>query len=379
MSSVPATDAKAPKARLHIDHLEERAVPAVTADFFQVGGFLQVQGDAGNNDLFVQADAAGNLQVLADGEQVDINVISVPGFGDPAAPTTANTNNIQISGNLGNDRLSVDASVGTINLTLDGGAGNDVLDLFNGSFGAAYQGNSVMIGGAGNDQLISGRGNDAMFGGDGNDLLRWDPGTINDFMEGGRGRDTVQVIGNDTFLSDDPSPDTFQLSANGERVRFDRLNLIPFTLDIGTVENIVLQPGDGDDTVLIKDLTGVKSLRTVTVEGGQGNDVIDASEQANARIRLRLDGGEGDDTITGGAGRDVIRGGDGNDTLDGGDGRDQVRGDAGDDTIDGGDDNQQDRLIGGAGADTYVVHAAQKADAFRGFNPATGDEIEEVL
>jgi hypothetical protein len=99
----------------------------------------------------------------------------------------------------------------------------------------------------------------------------------------------------------------------------------------------------GNDGVTLRGLT-VDTL----VEGGCGNDKLDASCVDVARVELRggrgnddLRGGANDDRLMGGEGNDTIRGGDGDDWLEGGDGHDTLFGDAGDDV-----------LLGGAGADT---------------------------
>ena len=60
------------------------------------------------------------------------------------------------------------------------------------------------------------------------------------------------------------------------------------------------------------------------------------------RTGSMLDGGNGDDTLTGSAGRDILIGGQGSDTLIGGAGDDSIRGSSGDDL-----------LIGGAGHDVF--------------------------
>src|SRR5499433_1832182 len=101
------------------------------------------------------------------------------------------------------------------------------------------------------------------------------------FGEGGDGVDTAEVNGGN-------GSETFTITANGTRVRFDRLDPAPFFLDIGTTENLVVNANGGDD-------------------------VITASNGLAGLIKLTIDGGAGHDTITGGDGDDTLLGGDGND------------------------------------------------------------------
>ena len=68
----------------------------------------------------------------------------------------------------------------------------------------------------------------------------WNPGDDTDLNEGGDGADTVEVNGGD-------GAEQFTTTANGTRVRFDRLNPAPFAIDIGTSENLVLNANGGDD------------------------------------------------------------------------------------------------------------------------------------
>lgn len=95
--------------------------------------------------------------------------------------------------------------------------------------------------------------------------------------------------------------------------------------------------GDGDDT-----LTAARGY----ISGGAGNDTITA--------KGTLDGGPGDDTLTGGPHRDDLSGGGGEDTLYG-------RG--GDDLLDDGDRDGApvgpDRLDGGTGRDRAYVSRAR--------------------
>jgi uncharacterized secreted protein with C-terminal beta-propeller domain len=112
-------------------------------------------------------------------------------------------------------------------------------------------------------------------------------------------------------------------------------------------------------------------VTTIRIVGGAGNDTITINIPGNTRIRTVLDGGTGNDTITGSDGSDTILGGQGNDTLSGGRGNDTLRGGAGADSLAGGLGN--DTLQGEAGADTLRGGAGQNAldggagvDAFYG-------------
>lgn len=111
-------------------------------------------------------------------------------------------------------------------------------------------------------------------------------------------------------------------------------------------------------------LVGVRPearVRMISVLGGRGDDTITIAIAGNTRIRTVLDGGRGDDTISGAAGRDVLRGGPGKDTLRGGGGNDELWGGSGDDDLAGGQGNDllrgepgRDTLRGGQGRNTLV-------------------------
>ena len=98
-------------------------------------------------------------------------------------------------------------------------------------------------------------------------------------------------------------------------------------------------------------------VTTIRILGGAGNDTITINIPGNTRIKTILDGGTGNDTITGGDGSDTIVGGPGNDTLSGGRGNDTLRGGAGNDSLAGGLGN--DTLQGDAGRDTLRGGAGQ--------------------
>jgi Ca2+-binding RTX toxin-like protein len=383
--------------RLQVDQLEDRLAPAVTAFFFN--GILLIAGDgAADNILVADANKDGVIEVTDN----DIGVAISGG-----TPTKANTASVVINAGDGNDTITLDKTLNTLDANgklafaptaaLTGDGGNDTITVNTGGFiggllGNPIVGNTSMHGGAGDDTLNSGFGNDVMEGNDGNDTLRWLPGTLNDDFEGGNGIDNAVIIGNGGT-----SGDALQLSAKGTRLLFQRTNLVPFAVGIGTCETVTLNPdgdtGAGADTVTIKNLTGVANLQQVVVNLGGGNDTLNAGAQANAAVRVIGVGGDGDDFLRGGAGNDILLGGSGSDVIRGGSGNDVLLGQAGNDNLGGGDgsdvllggdgndalngggaDGAPDILVGGDGADTFIQFSGEN-DLFTDFNPSEGDVL----
>nr|MDJ0577774.1 calcium-binding protein [Xenococcaceae cyanobacterium MO_234.B1] len=133
---------------------------------------------------------------------------------------------------------------------------------------------------------------------------------------------------------------------NGHRAEFERLNLGNFILDIDDVEQMEINGLGGDDTLTIQDISAT-DIAKVVFNGGEGDDVLDASQ---ANIEVEADGGAGNDVLVSGSGNDHLKGDDDNDLLSGGNGDDTLLGGAGDDTLLGGNGN--DVTDGGAGNDT---------------------------
>jgi Ca2+-binding RTX toxin-like protein len=292
---------------------------ATTASFSS--GVLTEFGDTANNSIVTSRDASGRILV---------NNGAVPIVG--GTPTIANTSLIEVFGQDGDDTIALNESNGALPAAqLFGGGGNDKLtggsgnDLLFGQAGAdtlnGGAGNDLLFGGDGNDVLTGGPGNDQVFGQAGDDVMIWNPGDGSDLFEGGDGNDTAEVNGGN-------GAETFTITPNGTRVRFDRVTPAPFTLDIGTTENLVLHAGGGDDVITASN--GLASLINLTLDGGDGNDTITGGDGNDQLI-----GGAGNDIVTGGRGADTASLGSGNDTFvwNPGDGSDTVDGGAGFDTL----------------------------------------------
>jgi Ca2+-binding RTX toxin-like protein len=332
---------------------------ATTATFSS--GVLTVSGDNLNNTITISRNAAGTILVNG-------GAISVVG----GTPTVANTSLIRVFGLGGQDVVSLNQANGALppahlfggtdNDTLSGGAGGDQL------FGQS--GNDTLLGLGGFDLLFGGSENDTITGGDdddqafgqsGIDRMIWNPGDDTDLNEGGEGDDTVQVNGGG-------GAEQFTATANGTRVRFDRLDPAPFAIDIGTSEKLTLNANGGNDTF---SATGpLSALIAITVDGGANNDTLLGSNGVDLLL-----GGDGDDFVDGQQGNDVAFLGAGDDDFqwDPGDGSDVVEGQAGPDTM----------LFNGSGGDENMDASAngQRVRFFRNLGAITMDldDVESIV
>src|SRR3954449_9241104 len=213
---------------------------AATTATFSGTGVLSVFGDSLDNSIQISRNPAG---------QILVNGGLIPVIG--GTPTVANTSLIQVFGQAGNDTIALSENNGALPAAnLFGGAGNDVLTGGSGTdllFGQAGNdtllgkgGVDLLFGGSENDTLTGGDGDDQAFGESGDDRMIWNPGDDTDLNEGGDGSDTVEVNGGN-------GAEAFTATANGARVRFDRVSPAPFSLDIGTSESLVVNMNGGDD------------------------------------------------------------------------------------------------------------------------------------
>jgi Ca2+-binding RTX toxin-like protein len=310
-----------------------------------------MNGGAGN-DALVWNQGDGSDRAIGDAGNDGSEVNGAPTLGDvftlePVAggvklrrtnlgPFTfdAATERFQVNGLGGNDSVTANDGVGAATLlSVDGGAGADTV---NGSDGPDLilggEANDVLTGGGGDDRIVGDRGTDTMNGGTGDDTLVWNNGDGSDVANGDAGRDDVEVNGAPA------AGDIFTVQPNGARIKFDRTNLVPFTIDIGSSE-------------------------TMHANGLGGNDALSVGEVGAYEVTGA--GGPGNDTLTGGGASETFLGGSGNDTISPGGGIDVVSADDGDDQV-----NIRDRTAdlarGGDGNDSVVADVGQ-LDILDGF------------
>ena len=191
---------------------------------------------------------------------------------------------------------------------------SDAIDTIN-----AGGGDDVIDSSGGNDAVTGGTGNDTAVLGTGNDRFIWNSGDGNDVVEGDADTDTFELNG--SILGE-----TIAVTANGTRVRARCKRSAAG--DLNSMENVVINANDGDDTI---SATGnLAALTKLTIDGGDGEDTILGSNGVDLLLGGNdndfIDGQQGNDVALLGAGDDMFQWdpGDGNDTVEGQDGTDTL-------------------------------------------------------
>jgi len=311
-----------------------------------------VEHITGSSDVDTITVAAGNSTI--DGGSGSDTVV----FGNASGGQMLHVHNVEsVSGGSGSDTLVLD-SPSTLTIsnveTVYGGSGDDHITVSGST--AAY-----IVGGGGYDSLVGGSGDDTFVFTSMDELLT---ATI----YGGDGNDTILITGTDQTLTD------------ADLANIHGIEKIVFTggsnsITIGTqavdegLASIV--GGTGNDTLTLADgsaytlsLTGIE-----TVQGGDGNDHLTVTDNqlqyanlGTGNDSLSLTGAASTATITilGGEGNDVVTGSTGNDLLNIS-GVETVSGGAGNDTVILADGGQTSTLTsietvsGGSGNDSLTI------------------------
>jgi Ca2+-binding RTX toxin-like protein len=320
------------------------------------------------------------------------------------APHHRNTLQVVSGGSASFDRRRFSS------IALFGGKGDDLIrvDDRNGSVTKAdrtsvsgQEGKDTLIGGGGGETFSGGPGRDVAKLGGGADTFLWNTGDGPDRVSGEGGTDRLAVTGSST-------PDTFAVSPNGVRTNVSQGGGSP-AIDAGGIERVGLALGPGaNDSVTVNgsagadkpalsgtaagisvtglgpqiDITGADpAADSLTVNALAGADRIDASAVPAGALAITLNGGDGDDSLLGGAGADVLNGDAGDDTLQGGAGADVLNGGADDDPLQGGagadtlsGDAGNDTVAGGPGTDSAALGDGD--DTYRS-GPGDGSEVVE--
>ncbi|WP_338847351.1 calcium-binding protein [Massilia sp. W12] len=303
----------------------------------------------------------------------------------------------QIKNNLMQTTESRDAVIGG-NLAdlINGKGGDDVLD--------GRGGNDSVQGGVGNDQILGGLGDDLLSGQTGDDTL--ESGGGNDTLEGGSGNDLLILDKGKPIYRFAPGDgrDAIQLQAGvgAEDVQA----VLQLAAGFKTEDVIIVADGSnlrltfkgGNDSISLKNylypdnkgsyayqgmlqslrfadgqIWSAAQIREKALQGGVGDDIFDF----HYGPAMTINGGAGNDSISGSYFDDRLLGGEGSDTLAGGVGDDNLSGAAGNDVLYGGAGN--DTLSGGAGNDILGGEAGSDSFEFgAGFGRDTIDNADAL-
>jgi len=279
------------------------------------GTYLMITGTDLNDAVVVSPVLGGGSFRVREDRPLTVGAGCAPGATKTEALCAASgVTNLYVDLGPDDDALTDSTALDT---TIFGGDGNDSLN--SGGIGGV----DLMVGGPGDDRLFGGTGDNWLSGGPGNDLIFGGPGA--DYLSGGDGDD--RLIGEDHA--------DWYSGGNGTDVASYQLSTGNVTASLDGAVGNDGEPGEHD--TIDADVEGI--------DGGDGDDYLTGNDQRNW-----LNGNGGNDVITGGAGGDFIRGGAGGDWLDGGDGADLLQGDEGGDFLFGGPAN--DDLYGGDGWDS---------------------------
>ncbi|QNH11395.1 RTX toxins+-binding protein [Xanthomonas sp. SI] len=330
--------------------------------------------------VFGTGIAASDVRVLREGQDVVLSIgdgtdaVRLKNWLDSAGYESAGASIEQVI--FADGTIWTPATIKATGLTTLGTDGNDTL--------TGWRGNDILLGGNGNDTLNGSLGTNRLEGGAGDDVLSVSSESQDNVLVGGTGNDTLTgSYYSDTYLFNkgdgrDSVVETSYTSGAVDKIVFGTGIAASDVRVLREGQDVVLSIGDGTDAVRLKkwlDSSGYESA------GASIEQVIfaDGTIWTPATIKatgLTTLGTDGNDTLTGWRGNDILLGGNGNDTLNGSLGTNRLEGGAGDDVLSVSSDSQDNVLVGGTGNDTLT--GSYYSDTYL-FNKGDGrDTVVEI-
>lgn len=364
VTGVTASLADSTKFSANIDHLIGSDARDVLTGNALANSIL---GGAGNDTLQVSAGKdtldGGTGIDFVDFSSLGASIaVTLPGDGGEITPSDnvdGSTHELTLKNIEGLKATNFDDSV-------TGSAGDDEIH--------GLEGNDALTGAGGDDTLLGGGGADTLDGGAGEDFASYAEAATGLVIDLVGSIDTGEAIGdvfsniegiigsggNDTIIGGHALIRTLKGEAGNDT--FKALDLSTDTISGGEGSDTIDMAGSSGTAIT---LTSAKYSSVEVVTGTALNETMDASAWAAA---ITLDGGGGNDTLTGGSASDVLRGGTGDDSLTGGLGDDKLYAGTGQDNLSGG--QGADELFGrdstgqfSGGDGTDVIHADHVAMA----------------
>jgi Ca2+-binding RTX toxin-like protein len=246
------------------------------------GNDLNDGGNGVDETLIVQGTGADDNHVDPSPTAGQIRFQRV-GAGPFSVDMTATTEKLSLTSFSGDDKLATAPGI-ALNMNIDAGSGNDTISTGDGvDVIQGGDGNDTLSGAGGGDRIIGDRGSDTDNGGAGDDTLVWNNGDGSDVMNGDDGVDRIE----DNLSGVD---DISTLKPDGARLRYDRLNQVPFNLSIASAEAFELNELGGNDTLTTSPGVNIP----VVADGGAGNDLFSVRDNSPSFVF----GGSGADTAT---------------------------------------------------------------------------------